>query len=72
VLEAADGRVAAIEIEAGGRLTTAATRSLVHLRDRLGDRFVAGLVPNAGSQAQRVGGRPSVAPVDQLWHVEQG
>jgi predicted AAA+ superfamily ATPase len=72
VLEAADGRVAAIEIKAGSRLTTAATRGLVHLRDRLGDRFVAGLVLNTGSQAQRVGDRLSVAPVDQLWHVEQG
>lgn len=72
VLEAADGRVAAIEINAGSRLTTAATRGLVHLRDRLGDRFVAGLVLNTGSQAQRIGDRLSVAPVDQLWHVDQG
>lgn len=71
VLEAADGRVTAIEIKAGSQLTTAATRGLVHLRDRLGDRFIAGLVLNTGSQAQRVGDRLSVAPVDQLWHVEQ-
>ncbi len=35
------------------------------------DRFVAGLVLNTGSQAQRVGDRLSVAPVDQLWHAEQ-
>ena len=28
---------------------------LVHLRERLGDRFVASLLLNAGSQAQRVG-----------------
>ncbi len=69
VLEAADGRVAAVEIKAGSRLTTEATRGLVHLRDRLGDRFVAGLVLNTGSQAQRVGDRLAVAPVDELWHV---
>ncbi|MGH7931087.1 MAG: DUF4143 domain-containing protein, partial [Candidatus Binatia bacterium] len=68
VLEAADGRVVAVEIKAGSRLTTAATRGLVHLRDRLGDCFVAGLVLNTGSQAQRIGDRLSVAPVDQLWH----
>jgi predicted AAA+ superfamily ATPase len=68
VLEAANGRVAAIEVKAGSRLTAEATHGLVHLRDRLGDRFVAGLVLNTGSQAQRVGDRLSVAPVDQLWH----
>ncbi len=71
VLEAADGRVTAIEVKAGSGLTTAAIRGLVHLRDRLGDRFVAGLVLNTGSQAQRVGDRLSVAPVDQLWHTDQ-
>ncbi|MEO7193293.1 MAG: DUF4143 domain-containing protein [Pseudonocardiaceae bacterium] len=71
VLEADDGRVAAIEIKAGSTLTTAATRGLAHLRDRLGDRFIAGFVLNTGSQAQRVGDRVSVALVDQLWHAEQ-
>lgn len=71
VLEADDGRVTAIEIKAGSRLTTAATRGLVHLRDQLGGRFIAGLVLNTGNQAQRIGDRLSVAPVDQLWHVEQ-
>jgi uncharacterized protein len=72
VLEADDGRVATIEIKADSGLTTAATCGLVHLRDRLGDRFVAGLVLNTGNQAQRVGDRLFVAPVDQLWNVEQG
>lgn len=72
VLEAADGRVAAIEVKAGSRLTSTATRGLVHLRDRLGDRFVAGLVLNSGTHSQRLGDRLCVAPVDQLWRVEQG
>lgn len=67
VLEAADGRVAAIEVKAGSALTAASTRGLQHLRDRLGDRFVAGWVLNSGSQAQRVGDRIAVAPVDELW-----
>jgi hypothetical protein len=39
----------------------------VHLRDRLRDRFVAGLVLNTGSQAQMIGDRLAVAPVDELW-----
>lgn len=67
VLEAGDGRVVALEIKAGSALTSAATKGLVHLRDRLGDRFVAGLLLNTGTHAQRIGDRLAVAPVDELW-----
>jgi predicted AAA+ superfamily ATPase len=67
VLEAQDGRVCAIEIKAASGLTSGATRGLEYLRDRLGDRFVAGLVLNLGTQAQRIGDRLAVAPVDALW-----
>jgi hypothetical protein len=37
------------------------------VRDGLGDRFVGGLVLNTGSQAQHVGDRIWVAPIDELW-----
>ncbi len=72
VLEAPDGRVSAVEIKASGHLTAAATRGLVHLRDRLGDRFVAGLVLNTGRHTQQIGDRLWVAPVDQLWRDAAG
>jgi predicted AAA+ superfamily ATPase len=67
VLEAPDGRVVGVEVEGAGALTAASTRGLRHLRDHLGDRFVAGLVANTGSQAQQVDDRIWVAPVDGLW-----
>jgi uncharacterized protein len=67
VLEADDGRVVAIEVKAGSALTAASSRSLQHLRDQLGARFVAGWVLNTGPQAQRIGDRLAVAPVDELW-----
>jgi predicted AAA+ superfamily ATPase len=67
VLEAADGRVAGIEVKAGSTPAGASTSGLRHLRDHLGDRFVAGLVLNTGSQAQRVNDRIWIAPVDELW-----
>ncbi len=70
VLEAADGRVAAVEVKAGGRVTQRATAGLTHLRDRLGERFVAGIVLTTGSQAQRIGDRLATAPVDTLWQSE--
>jgi len=67
VLEAQDGRVCGIEVKAAGGLPSWATRGLEYLRDRLGDRFVAGLVLNLGTQSQRIGDRLAVAPVDALW-----
>jgi len=67
VLEAADGRVCAVEVKAGSVATGSATSGLSYLRDRLGDRFVAGLLLTTGSQAQRLGDRLAVAPVDVLW-----
>ena len=54
-------------MKAAGTLSRDATRGLEHLRDRLGDRFVAGLVLNTGTQAQTIGDRLAVAPVDELW-----
>jgi uncharacterized protein len=67
VLEATDGRVVAVEVKAGGRVTPTATKGLAYLRDRLGDRFVAGVLVNTGAQAQRLGDRLGVIPVDALW-----
>lgn len=71
VLEAPDGRVVAIEVKASGQLGSTATRGLVHLRNRLGDRFVVGLVLNTGDQAQRIGDRLAVAPLEALWRSDR-
>lgn len=67
VLEAPDGRIVAIEVKAAPGLPSGTTRGLSHLRDRLGSRFVAGLVLNTGGDAQAIGDRLAVAPVSALW-----
>lgn len=67
VLETPDGRVAGIEVKAGSRATPGATRGLARLRDDCGERFVAGILLTTGSQAQYLGDRLAVAPVDSLW-----
>jgi predicted AAA+ superfamily ATPase len=67
VLEATDGRVCAVEVKAGSMANGSATSGLAYLRDRLGDLFVAGLLLTTGSQAQRLGDRLAVAPIDVLW-----
>ena len=67
VLETFDGRVAAVEVKASASAPSGAARGLRQLRDRLGSRFVAGLVLTTGTQAQRIDDRIAVAPVDELW-----
>lgn len=67
VLETRDGRVAAVEVKAGERPGRDSTRGLEYLRDRVGERFVAGVVLTTGSHAQRIGDRLAVAPIDSLW-----
>lgn len=67
VLEAVDGSIVAVEVKAGSRVTSAATSGLTYLRDRLGDRFIAGVLLNTGQHAQQLGDRLAVAPIDALW-----
>jgi predicted AAA+ superfamily ATPase len=67
VLESADGRVCAIEIKAGSQVSSGATRGLEYLRDRLGDRFVAGVLLTSGPNGQRISNRLATAPIDALW-----
>lgn len=67
LLETQHRRVAAIQIKAGSTATPAGLAGLRHLRDRIGHRFVAGLLLYAGTHGQQVDDRISVAPVDTLW-----
>jgi len=67
VIETPDGRVVGIEVKAGARFDPRDARHLRTLRDRLGSRFVGGLVLNTGPVAQRVEDRIAVAPVEVLW-----
>ncbi len=67
ILETRDGRVAAVEVKAGTRVDAADLRGLELLRDRLGDRFVQGVVLFGGTHAQSRGDRVSVLPMRRLW-----
>lgn len=51
ILEAADGRVARVEVKAAASLADRDFRGLKHLRDKLGARFVAGVVLYTGGNA---------------------
>ncbi len=66
VAEHRDGRVVAIEVKAGAAPADA-VRSLVRLRDRLGERFVLGVVLSTDQHPARLGDRLLALPIEALW-----
>jgi predicted AAA+ superfamily ATPase len=67
VLEAADGRVAAIEVKASRTLAAADFRRFDRLRETLGPRFVRGVVFYTGDRVLPFGDRLEAWPVSLLW-----
>ena len=67
VLEARDGRVLGIEVKASVSPPADATRGLTWLRDKVGDRFVHGLVLHLGPHTLPHGDRITAAPLSLLW-----
>jgi uncharacterized protein len=67
VLEAADGRVAAIEVKASSTIDAADFRRFDRLREVLGDRFVRGVVFYTGEHVLPFGDRLEAWPVSTLW-----
>lgn len=67
ILETADGRVAGIEVKAGTDLGRRDVHPLERLRDRLGSRFVSGVVLHSGSSVLSLGDRLFAAPIAALW-----
>jgi uncharacterized protein len=67
VLETWDGRVAGFEVKAGSRVQDADLSGLRLLRDRLGERFIAGFLLNLGELAYRKEQRIMVMPLSALW-----
>jgi predicted AAA+ superfamily ATPase len=67
VLEAANGRVAAIEVKASSTLTAADFRRFERLRETLGPRFVRGVVFYTGDRVLPFGDRLEAWPVSTLW-----
>lgn len=67
LIEGPDGGVTAVEVKAGSQVRTADLRGLRLLRDRLGERFIAGVVLHLGPLGYTVEDRIQVCPVDRLW-----
>ena len=67
VLEDRAGRIVAIEVKATVSLSGADTKSLVKLRNALGENFLAGAILHAGEQTMPLGERLWAIPVSGLW-----
>lgn len=69
VIESSDGRVAAVEVKAARDVDERDFRHLVALRDRIGDRFVNGVVIHLGVRPEAFGDRLTSLPVASLWET---
>lgn len=69
LLEARDGRVVGIEVQAGHRVGVDAVRHLERQRDALGRRFVPGIALHAGTTAATLSERIWALPVSGLWTI---
>lgn len=67
VLERADGTVVGVEVKAGTTVDSGGFSALMALRDRLGDRFVAGVVLHEGNRRIPFGDRLWLLPISDLW-----
>ena len=67
VLEWPDGSVAAIEVKAGSNVGSDDLRSLRYLRDKVGEKFKAGIVVNCGADTLPLGDRIYSVPLQALW-----
>jgi predicted AAA+ superfamily ATPase len=67
VLERRDGTIVGIEVKASATTGSNDFRGLKLLRDRLGDRFVFGVVLHTGSRTLPFGDRLAAVPLAGLW-----
>lgn len=69
VLESSDGRVVALEVKAGQTPKREWFRWLEHMRDTLGDSFIAGVVLYGGQHVLPFGERLMAVPIPALWEL---
>lgn len=67
LLATPDGRVAGVEVKASASVNASDFAGLKRLRDKLGDRFVGGVVLHSGKESTPFSSKLSAAPIDVLW-----
>lgn len=69
ILEAADGRVAGLEVKSHQTAKPEWFRWLTQMRDVLGEKFTAGIALYAGNDVLPFGDRLLAAPISSLWEL---
>jgi uncharacterized protein len=69
VIEAGDGRVAAIEVKTHQTAKPEWFRWLAQMRDALADKFMVGIALYAGNEVLPFGDRLVAAPISALWEL---
>lgn len=67
ILQLSGGYIVAIEVKAGERVSKADIAQLTRLRNRVGDRFLGGVVLHTGLMFGTLSDRVHAAPIDRLW-----
>lgn len=67
VLEASDGRMAAVEVKAASSVDESDFRQIARIRDDLGPRFARGVVLYGGEKVLPFGDRLEAWPISTLW-----
>jgi hypothetical protein len=67
VIETEDGRVIAVEIKAGSRISARQLAGIRQLREKLGGRFLGGINFYTGRLAYTIEDRIHVLPLDACW-----
>lgn len=70
IIERPDGRVIAIEVKSATAVNEADSKGLRFLRERIGDRFQAGIVFHTGPLSARMSDRIWACPVSALWALK--
>lgn len=67
LVERPSGEIVGIEVKAGATVRPGDFRGLAHVRDRVGDRLIAGVVLYAGERTLPFGDRLWAVPLQALW-----
>lgn len=69
IVERPSGEIAGVEVKAGATVRPRDFKGLIHLRECIGDRLIAGVVLYAGEQALPFGDRLWALPLNTLWQA---
>lgn len=69
LIESGDGNVVALEVKASSTVRPQQLKGLKTLREKLGERFLAGIILNTATEGHALGDRLGSLPIAALWEL---